>query len=499
MNKTYKNTTIAILLACILTMAIGYAILNQKLNISGTTKIGSNFNIQVTGINEYYTEGTPVTTNLDFTPTSATFSTNLTSPGDFVYYEITIENKGTLNGYVEFVENEEGWYYYNNEGWWYNRNDYGAISENGVLLGVVYASKTHMTTTSWDDYVNQETPTGLTSLAPGEKLYVYGVASLDSRITSLPEKTKYDISINFNFYTRDNYSNDVVISGYLYDKILENEPVVTTGNGLYYNGQFNDGSMYYYDEHIYRSDKDAIINNYVQLNNKIWRIISMRRYYYTEYEENPYIEEYYVIEDDDTINSNIAYSTTADSNNYYNNYEPSLFEYIKNTVPYYDDWDERGVVAPDVHYYDNEPSDYIENTKLFVSSAAETQRYASKSIIDIRDIMNASTSTTCTFANLSTGGCQSWLTDNGNTYLFNPVYESDETTNTGKIAYLEDGKIITVDPQDTSYGQYKVHGYMHDACRTYLKITNYETADGSKINPYIIDIEAASYANSICG
>ena len=112
--------------------------------------------------------------------------------------------------------------------------------------------------------------------------------------------------------------------------------------------------------------------------------------------------------------------------------------------------------------------------------------------------MEASTNSSCNFANLSTGGCKSWLTTNGDTYLFNLVYGSDETTNTGKVSYLKNHNIISVDPRDTNNSNVKGYGAITVAYGGSMRYTN-EDADGSRNNPYIIDpISIEKGANVIC-
>ena len=100
----YKNTVVAILLACILTMAVGYAALQQRLNITGTSNISSVYDVRFTNI-----KSTPSNENVtdkvapSYTNTTATFSTNLTSPGDTMTYDITVSNLGTLDAKLILV------------------------------------------------------------------------------------------------------------------------------------------------------------------------------------------------------------------------------------------------------------------------------------------------------------------------------------------------------------------------------------------------------------
>lgn len=104
-ERNYRNTVIAVMLACILTMAIGYAALQQKLEVKGTSKVDSVWDVRILGISE----GTPKggASNVfvpEFTVSTADFSTNLVSPGDSMTYDITIKNNGTLDAEVKGIQ-----------------------------------------------------------------------------------------------------------------------------------------------------------------------------------------------------------------------------------------------------------------------------------------------------------------------------------------------------------------------------------------------------------
>jgi len=100
----YKNTVVAILLACILTMAIGYAALQQRLNITGTSSISSTYNVKIIDIYGYPSnENVTDKVAPSYTDTTATFSTNLTSPGDYMTYYIEIANLGTLDAKLDLI------------------------------------------------------------------------------------------------------------------------------------------------------------------------------------------------------------------------------------------------------------------------------------------------------------------------------------------------------------------------------------------------------------
>ena len=79
-------------------MAIGYAAFATNLTITGTSTITSTWDIRITDIQvtdikngATQAEEPAVTSN-----TTATFKTNLTSPGDSMTYEVTVANEGNI-------------------------------------------------------------------------------------------------------------------------------------------------------------------------------------------------------------------------------------------------------------------------------------------------------------------------------------------------------------------------------------------------------------------
>ena len=447
MSRSYKNTTIAILLACILTMSIGYAVLQQRLDISGTSKITSEFNIQVVGISEFKKEGYGETVNMDFTPTSATYSTNLQVPGDDVVYEIVIENKGNMSGYVYFESSDYGSHHYGG-----NQN-----SDETLFVGIYKVTKEPLDPNNEFFYPRDVDQYAM--LKPGEKMYVYASASFDYYAESMPEEKKVSFTANFNFTSA--FDNTLVALKELNYTLLDSNNIVTSGTGLYEEkNPYGD-----YRKYVFKSDGLTDVNNYVSIEGKLWRIISFD----TD-------DRYVVVEANTGTNPKTIYSSTKNtSDDYYNHFENSdLVMYLSEQLRSSD------YLRTNLLYtYDDYI--YIENSSMGIY---ENDIYG-VSLFGISEIMNATTDTNCSFTNLSSGGCQSWLTNNGDTFLINPVY-SDENTNTGKIAYLENGKVISVDPRDTNYGNYLMYGRIDRDCSDPY-ITNFLEADGSRENPYILD------------
>ena len=104
MSKKQKSLLIGGLCTIVLLMVIGYAAFSSVLNIQGTTSISSNWDIKITNVTSKDIVGSasnqeePSWENL-----TATFNTNLVSPGDSITYEITVSNEGTLNAKLDKI------------------------------------------------------------------------------------------------------------------------------------------------------------------------------------------------------------------------------------------------------------------------------------------------------------------------------------------------------------------------------------------------------------
>ena len=88
----------------LLIMTVGYAAFQTNLNIKGTSKISSNWDIRITNVTSGNKTGnaenakTPTWTNL-----TASMEANLYEKGDAMEYEVTVENKGTFDAKLEDI------------------------------------------------------------------------------------------------------------------------------------------------------------------------------------------------------------------------------------------------------------------------------------------------------------------------------------------------------------------------------------------------------------
>ena len=110
-SKKKRNIIIFSLIGILMCMTIVYAAFQTKLEIKGTSKVTSNWDIEITNV----TNGTPVGSGENavaptWTMTTASMEANLYNKGDAMEYDVTIENKGNidakLNDILTNVEKE---------------------------------------------------------------------------------------------------------------------------------------------------------------------------------------------------------------------------------------------------------------------------------------------------------------------------------------------------------------------------------------------------------
>ena len=97
-ERQKRNVIIISLCGVLLLMVVGYAAFATQLNINGTTSITSNWDIKITDIKQNTQEGAATDEGSQVVDDlTATFKVNLVSPGDYITYDVTIENKGTID------------------------------------------------------------------------------------------------------------------------------------------------------------------------------------------------------------------------------------------------------------------------------------------------------------------------------------------------------------------------------------------------------------------
>ena len=105
MRSRRKNKLIITILICIIClMGVGYAAFQTKLDIKGTSSIDSKWDIRITNVTESNKSGSAESAKTpSWTDLTANMEANLYSKGDYIEYEVTIENKGTFDAKLDDV------------------------------------------------------------------------------------------------------------------------------------------------------------------------------------------------------------------------------------------------------------------------------------------------------------------------------------------------------------------------------------------------------------
>ena len=223
-NTRQRNYIILGLCLILLVMAAGYAAFRTQLTINGTSNITSEWKVLITDIQSKTLSG--VATDAEapsHTETTATFKTNLVSPGDSMQYDITVENQGDIDAVLESIDVK--------------------TSENEAILfetsGIKRGDK----------------------LLPEESDVLTVVVTYNPEVTNQPENLNSEVTVTLN-YVQDDGSILPEPEGESIGGI--SVPTVESGDGLY-EDEYESG------RYIYRGTNP---NNYIEFNNELWRIIA---------------------------------------------------------------------------------------------------------------------------------------------------------------------------------------------------------------------------------
>ena len=223
-NVRQRNYIILGLCSILLVMAAGYAAFRTQLTINGTSNITSDWKVLITDIQSKTLSGAATDAETpSHTETTATFKTNLVSPGDSMQYDITVENRGDIDAVLESIDVN--------------------TSENEAILfetrGIKRGDK----------------------LLPEESDVLTVVVTYNPEVTNQPENLNSKVTVTLN-YVQDDGSILPEPEGESIGGI--NVPTVESGDGLY-KDEYESG------RYIYRGTNP---NNYIEFNNELWRIIS---------------------------------------------------------------------------------------------------------------------------------------------------------------------------------------------------------------------------------
>ena len=169
-SKKRRNIIIFSLIGILLCMVVGYAAFQTRLEISGTSTVTSNWDIKITNVTDGKASGSAENAvKPSWNNTTASMEANLYDKGDAMEYDVTIENKGTLdaklNDILTNIEKEN--------------NDAVIITFSGYKKGEV--------------------------LKVGESKIVHVKIAYNPEYEG--EETSSEVKINFD-YTQDNKSED---------------------------------------------------------------------------------------------------------------------------------------------------------------------------------------------------------------------------------------------------------------------------------------------------
>jgi hypothetical protein len=223
-NKKYLIVGLFIVL---LVMSVGYAAFSTSLSITGTGSISTSWNIEITDITTSDIVGSA---SNDKSPSydklSATFSTNLVSPGDSITYNIKVENKGSLDAMLDkisLVKTDNPAIKYETSG----------ISEGDIL------------------YKNTS------SILKVKVTY-------NENVTMQPINLNADIEVTLDYVQNSSGTTPSATTPTIDVKGVD-VALVTTGDGLY-----KDDTVSY--RYVY---KGVSPNNYIKLGNDMYRIIAL--------------------------------------------------------------------------------------------------------------------------------------------------------------------------------------------------------------------------------
>ena len=225
MNRTQKNYIILGLSVIVLIMAVGYAAFSSQLKISGTSSVTSSWDVEITNIESANVIGSATNGSTPtYTKTTATFNTNLVSPGDSITYDVTVENKGSVDATLNTVTKTD------------TNNSAILFETSGIKEG--------------------------DSLLVGAKAHMFVKVTYNQAIASQPKNLTSTLKVTLD-YVQKSSSAVTPSTSLAADKLKEN--VVTTGDGLYVDSTET-------GRYVYRG---ANPNNYIKLGSDMYRIISV--------------------------------------------------------------------------------------------------------------------------------------------------------------------------------------------------------------------------------
>ncbi len=240
-QKRKNKIIIGTLCGVMLLMVVGYAAFNSVLEIKGISSISSNWNIKITSITSNVLNGSASNAS---EPTgvgtlTATFETDLVSPGDSMEYTITVTNSGTLNANLEKITMSNP------------DNEYVTFtaSINGETINT--GENTTFTDTT-------------KTLNAGESKDIKVVVTFKDVTINKMEPISSNLTLTLDYAQNDGSGGGTSTTNTLNLKGVDVE-IAETGDGLYAD-EYESGRYFY---------RGINPNNYINFNGELWRILSV--------------------------------------------------------------------------------------------------------------------------------------------------------------------------------------------------------------------------------
>lgn len=102
-KRNKKNLIIGLLCTLLLFMGTGYAVMMQKLTVSGTAKVKGVWDVHISSIDVTSKKGMAKNNGTSFDNLKATFSSEMFAPGDYIEYSVTVKNAGNIDAILKSV------------------------------------------------------------------------------------------------------------------------------------------------------------------------------------------------------------------------------------------------------------------------------------------------------------------------------------------------------------------------------------------------------------
>ena len=199
-NRRKNNIIIGGLCAILLIMIVGYAAFYSQLKISGTSKITSSWDVEITNIrsSNFGTNAYDVKAPT-YTSSSATFNAGFKVPNDYMLYEIEISNLGTIDGQISIADLNYG----NNNAFhcFVNQTSDKYYDDNWKKIGDYTMNEFNYSEGS-SDLTNLNF-----SIKQGEKKYLYVSIKFED-VSSMPDNLTSNIKLTLN-YIQYNHAIDL--------------------------------------------------------------------------------------------------------------------------------------------------------------------------------------------------------------------------------------------------------------------------------------------------